>query len=364
MGLRCGIIGLPNTGKTTLFNALTAAHAPVASYPFTTIEPNVGVVAVPDERLSTIARIYRPHKTTPATVEYVDIAGLVKGASRGEGLGNRFLAHIRDVDAILHVVRCFENSSVAHVSGSVDPPRDIEIVETELMLADLEKVDREIHKVEKKAKSGEKGAKAEWSLLMRIHETLDKGRRVQGLTFSNVERHGVDSLELLSTKPVLYVANIAEGQLQERSGPWAVLEAWASEHKAEVVTVCGKWEAELADLSPEERMTFLKELGLTESGLTRLIRETAQLLGLMTFYTVNEAEARAFLVPVGTKAPRAAGQVHSDMERGFIRAEVTAYGDLIAAGTPLAVREKGLLRIEGHDYEVRDGDILYFRFHV
>lgn len=364
MSLRCGIIGLPNVGKSTLFNALTAAHAPVASYPFTTIEPNVGIVAVPDPRLSKIAQLYRPRKVTPATVEFVDIAGLVQGASHGEGLGNQFLAHIRNVDALLHVVRCFEDSTITHVSGSLDPRRDIEIVEMELMLADLERVDREIHKIEKKARSGDKGAMEECSVLTRIREALEQAQPIQKLSLSTKERLMVHPLQLLTAKPVLYVANIIEMQLRDRSGLRAVIEAWASERRAEVITICGKLEAELADLGPEERQAFLTELGIAFSGLVQLIQATVELLGLLTFYTVNEAEARAWMVPIGTKAAQAAGEVHTDMERGFIRAEVTAYADLEACGSPAKVREKGLLRMEGKDYGVQAGEILFFRFHV
>jgi ribosome-binding ATPase len=364
VSFRCGIVGLPNVGKSTLFNALTLAHAPVANYPFTTIEPNIGIVANPDPRLEYIARVYHSRKVTPATIEFVDIAGLVRGASQGEGLGNQFLSHIRSVDAVIHVVRCFEETTVTHVSGSLDPVRDIRIVEKELMLADLERVDQEIQKIQKKVRAGEKEGADTLSVLTGIHKALLQSQPVHRMVFTSKEHSCVDPLQLLTIKPVLYVANAGEDKTGAPSVTLKALTGWAKENNARAMALCLRLESELADLSPEEQRAFSSELGLAPSGLAQLIQETAKLLGLLTFYTANETETRAWMVPRGTKAAQAAGKVHTDMQRGFIRAEVVVYQDLAACGSPAAVREKGLMRTEGRDYPVQDGEVVYFRFHV
>ena len=366
MGFNCGIVGLPNVGKSTLFNALTAARAAVANYPFCTIEPNIGVVEVPDERLRRLAEIFHSRKVVPTTVEFVDIAGLVKGASQGEGLGNKFLSHIRDMDAIVHIVRCFEDPDVVHVSGSVDPARDIEIVETELILADLETVERRLQAAEKKVRSGDSKAAAEQAFTQRLQAALAKGEPIRGKPYTPEEMRWLHELHLLTDKPVVYVANVSEADLSketvhEMSYVRRVREI-AQREEAGVIVVSGKVEEELIALPKEDRAAFLKELGLAESGLDRLIHAGYTLLGLVTFFTAGEQESRAWTIPQNTKAPHAAGKIHSDMEKGFIRAEVMSYSDLIACGSAAAVRERGLLRIEGRDYIVRDGDVLYFRF--
>lgn len=351
-------------GKSTLFNALTAAGAAVANYPFCTIEPNVGVVEVPDERLRRLAEMFKSKKIVPTTVEFVDIAGLVKGASQGEGLGNKFLSHIRDVDAIVHIVRCFEDPDVVHVSGTVDPTRDIEIIETELILADLETVERRLEAGEKKVKSGDPKAAAEQAFTQRLQVLLAKGEPIRGKPYTSEETRWLHELHLLTDKPVLYVANVAESELSMETIHLRRVREIAQREEARVIVVSGKVEEELIALPKEERAEFLKELGLAESGLDRLIREGYQLLGLVTFFTAGEPEARAWTVSRGTKAPQAAGKIHSDIEKGFIRAEVMSYADLIACGTAAAVRERGLLRVEGRDYTIQDGDVLYFRFQV
>ncbi len=362
MGFQCGIVGLPNVGKSTLFNALTAGRAEVANYPFTTIDPNVGVVEVPDERLQHLASIYRPKKATPTTVEFVDIAGLVKGASQGEGLGNKFLAQIREVDAIVHVVRCFENPDVTHVSGSVDPIRDIDVIHTELVLADLETVEKRLQGVEKRVKAGDSKASLEMEFLRRLQNLLGRGEPIRGKSYTSEEQMLLHSYHLLTDKPILYVANVAEEEFNRENRHVQEIERVAKQENAAVVVISGKVEQEIAVLPVEERKVFLADLGMKESGLDRLIQAGYALLGLITFFTVGEEEARAWTVVRGAKAPEAAGKVHSDMERGFIRAEVFSYSDLISSGSPAAVREKGLLRLEGRDYIVQDGDILYFRF--
>jgi GTP-binding protein YchF len=362
VSLSCGIVGLPNAGKSTIFNALTTAKALVANYPFTTIEPNVGIVNVPDERLIKLAEIIKPERVIPTTLKFIDIAGLVKGASQGEGLGNRFLGNIREVDALLHVVRCFE-SDVSHVFESIDPKRDVDVINLELLLADLETVEKRIGKVEKPAKSGNKEAQAEYSFLGRIKDHLSKGRparlfRVPG----EAEEKILSDLNLLTIKPVLYVAN-----LEEKNGSEKYIETLkriAEEEKSELVTIFGKLEAELSELSEEEATEFLREVGLNESGLKRLVKAAYRLLELVTFYTTNGIELRAWSVKRGTKAPKAAGKIHSDFEKGFIKAEVVSYEDYIKYGSDSKVRELGLLRIEGKDYEIQDGDMVYFKFKI
>ena len=362
MGFNCGIVGLPNVGKSTLFNALTAAGAAVANYPFCTIEPNVGVVEVPDERLARLAGMFKSKKVVPTTVEFVDIAGLVKGASQGEGLGNKFLSHIRNVDAIVHIVRCFEDPDVVHVSGSMDPARDIEIIETELILADLDAVERRLQSSEKKVRSGDAKAAAEQAFTQRLHAMLAKGEPIRGKSYTPDETRWLHELHLLTDKPVVYVANVAESELRKETVHVRRVREIAQREGAGVIVVSGKVEEELIALPKEDRAAFLKELGLAESGLDRLIRAGYELLGLITFFTAGEPESRAWTVPKGTKAPLAAGKIHSDIEKGFIRAEVMSYSDLIACGSATAVRDRGLLRVEGREYIVQDGDVLYFRF--
>ncbi len=365
--LEVGIVGLPNVGKSTLFNAITKAGAEAANYPFCTIEPNVGVVAVPDERLEVLHKMYNSKKTTPASVRFVDIAGLVKGASKGEGLGNKFLEHIRQVDAVAHVVRCFEDGNITHVEGGIDPLRDIDIIQTELCLADLEVIEKRMLKTEKLMKSGSKEAKAESALLRRIKESLDEAKPVRGMGLSEDELELIKDANLLTLKPTLYVANVAEDEVAtaETENPHVqkVKEFAAAEH-AEVVVISAKVESEIAELDADEAKEFLADMGLSESGLDKLIKGAFDLLGLLTFLTAGEDECRAWTITKGTTAPKAAGKIHTDIERGFIRAEIVNYDDLVAAGSTAAAREKGQVRLEGKDYVMQDGDVTYFRFNV
>ncbi len=364
--LRVGIVGLPNVGKSSLFNALTAAGAPSDNYPFCTVDPNVGTVEVPDRRLDEIHRLSGSAARVPTVIQFVDIAGLVEGASEGEGLGNRFLAHIREVDAIAHVLRCFEDDDVAHVAGSVDPLRDREIVETELALADLELVERRLERLEKKARSGEEPAIRETDALRAVLTPLREGRAAHTAELTGEARRLVEPYALLTMKPTLYVANVAEADLPSGRNRWTeALEAVVrAEGDAEIVAVCSAVEAELAELDEEHRRAFLAELGLDEGGLDRLIHAAYRLLGLITFFTTGEKESRAWTIRRGLRSPQAAGAIHSDFERGFIRAETVDYETFVQVGSWKAARDLGLLRSEGKEYEVRDADIVLFRFNV
>ena len=364
--MKLGIVGLPNVGKSTLFNAITNAGAMAANYPFCTIEPNVGTVAVPDSRLDWLARLYDPEKYTPAVIEFVDIAGLVKGASKGEGLGNRFLSHIREVDAIVHVVRCFEDDDVIHVDGVVGPQKDIEVIELELIFSDLEILDRRVDKTAKLARTDKRFA-AELELLQALKSHMEEGKPVRSFPCSEEERALVNQSPFLSGKPVLYAANLSEDDFMgglDANPHYATVRAIAAGQGAGVLPICAKLEAEVADMEPEDRAMFLSELGLSESGLDRLIRESYSLLGLISFLTAGKPEVRAWTITRGTKAPQAAGKIHSDFERGFIRAEIVAYDDLVACGSMAAAKEKGLVRSEGKEYVMQDGDVTLFRFNV
>ena len=366
--MKLGIVGLPNVGKSTLFNSLTKAGAESANYPFCTIDPNVGVVTVPDERLNVLGEMYHTKKIIPAAIEFVDIAGLVKGASKGEGLGNQFLANIREVDAIVHVVRCVENSNIVHVDGSINPLRDIETINLELIFSDLEILERRISKVSKVARNDKSAAK-ELGLLNKVKAHLEDGKLAK--TFEEVddeeEQAWLESYNLLTYKPVIYAANVSEDDLADdaanNEGVQAVRE-YAKGEQSEVFVVCAEIEAEISELDDDEKKMFLEDLGLKESGLEKLIKASYKLLGLISYLTAGEPEVRAWTITEGTKAPQAAGKIHSDFERGFIRAEVVSYDDLIACGSHTAAKEKGLIRLEGKDYVVKDGDIMLFRFNV
>jgi GTP-binding protein YchF len=361
MGLNCGIIGLPNVGKSTIFNAMTAAGAEASNYPFCTINPNIGMVPLRDPRLGALASIVRPEKVVPTSVEFVDIAGLVKGASKGEGLGNQFLGNIRGVDLMVHVVRCFEDPNIVHVEGRIDPPGDIEIIELELALSDLATVEKVLDKARRAAKTGDKAAAEVLPLYDALRAALEQGRPARSVLTAESSPK-VRELNLLTAKPVIYVANVAEDDLAGASGAAISVKGVAEREGAGYAIVCGRIESEIAELSEPERADFLKGLALSESGLDRLAAEAYRLLGLVTFFTAGKKEVRAWTIVKGAKAPEAAGAIHSDFERGFIRAEVISYADFIALGGESACKEKGLLRVEGKDYVVRDGDIMHFRF--
>ena len=364
--MKLGIVGLPNVGKSTLFNALTNAGAESANYPFCTIEPNVGVVAVPDSRLDFLAKMYNPEKYTPAVIEFVDIAGLVKGASKGEGLGNKFLSHIREVDAIVHVIRCFEDENIIHVDGNINSLRDLETINLELIFSDIEMVERRIDRV-KKAMKGDKTLAAELAVFEKLHAALSDGRSAREVELDDSEREYLYDTPLLSMKPIIYVANVSEDEvggepLNNRN--YVALKEQATREHAEIIAVCAQLEAEIAELEGEEKAMFLEDLGIAESGLDRLIKASYALLGLISYLTGGPQEVRAWTIVKGTKAPGAAGKIHSDFERGFIRAEIVSFEDLERLGSMNAVREAGLYRSEGKDYVMKDGDIVLFRFNV
>lgn len=364
--MKIGIVGLPNVGKSTLFNAITKAGAESANYPFCTIEPNVGMVCVPDKRIDVLSKMYDTEKSTYATIEFVDIAGLVKGASKGEGLGNKFLSHIRETDAIAHVVRCFNDENIVHVDGKIDPISDIETISLELIFADLETLNKRIDRVTKLTKSGDKKAIAELELLNRIKAHLEDGKPVRTMELTDDERETIKDAFFLTDKKVIYVANISEEQLANKDSDPNVLKVkeYAKNEGAEVITLCAKLEEDLSELEDEDKELLMQDYGIDESGLDKLIKASYSLLGLISFLTAGKQECRAWTIKKGTKAPQAAGKIHSDFERGFIKAEVVSYEDLIKYGSMNATREKGLVRLEGKDYVVQDGDIIVFRFNV
>lgn len=364
--MKLGIVGLPNVGKSTLFNAITNAGAQSANYPFCTIEPNVGVVAVPDKRLDKLAEMYEPEKYTPATIEFVDIAGLVKGASKGEGLGNKFLSNIREVDAIVHVVRCFINDDIIHVEGSIDPARDIETINLELILSDMEILDRRIDKTRKMLKADKK-YQDELDFFLRVREALDAGKSARSVECNEEEKEWLSTVSLLTNKPIIYAANMSEDDFKngvENNPGYQAVKKIAEEEHAAVLPICAEIEAEISGMDWEEKQLFLADMGLEESGLDRLINACYSLLGLISYLTAGKPEVRAWTITKGTKAPQAAGKIHTDFERGFIRAEVISFDDLMACGSMAAAKEKGLVRSEGKDYVMQDGDIVLFRFNV